>query len=135
MIAYRKNAKLQLIEEYQAVTPIIGFNVESKDKWIKLEEDGTLTLRLGYAWDGSSGPTWDTKTCKQASAEHDAFYKLMRWELIPRTLKDKADQRYCDKCIEDGMWKIKARNRLYWLKKRGLPSTLPSRRQKAYYAP
>ena len=132
MIAYTKGYKYQLAEPYKAKTGITGFSASAK--WIELYEDGTLLLDTGFAWDGSSGPTWDNNKDKQPSAEHDAFCRLIRFGLLPESLKDAVDQRYHDKCIEDGMWKIKAGWRLKALQK--VSSYIkPSSRKKIYYAP
>jgi hypothetical protein len=132
MITYIKGMKYQLYEEYTAKTPIIEH--EAKTTWIQLKEDGTLILAIGYAWDGSSGPTIDTKTGMQASAEHDAFCKLVRYGLLPDSLEKDIDQRYYDKCIEDKMWKLKAKWRYKALKK--VSSYFkPSSRKRVYRAP
>lgn len=37
-----------------------------------------LCIYKDYAWDGPSGPTYDTDGTIKASAAHDAFYQLMR---------------------------------------------------------
>ena len=34
----------------------------------------TITLEKGFTHDGSSGPTWDTKSTQIGAAVHDAFY-------------------------------------------------------------
>jgi len=93
-----------------------------------------LILRLGYAWNGSNF-VWDTKSSQQASGEHDAFYKLMRFQLLPMEVREKVDKRYGKKCRIDGMWEWRAKLRHKALIKAGKSGTLPSRRQKIYYAP
>jgi len=132
MIAYIKGYKYQLAEPYTAMTGIKGYRVS--DRWIELYEDGKLVLDTGFAWDGSSGPTWDNNTDKQSSAEHDAFCRLIRFGKLPRKLKAAVDKRYYNKCIEDGMWKIKAGWRYKALQKVG-SYVLPSSRKKIHYAP
>lgn len=129
---YRKGFKYQLEEEYVAYTGIIGYEVETT--WIRLEEDGKLILRYGYAWNGSNF-VWDTKSSQQASAEHDAFYKLLRLLLIPMKVRKDVDKRYGRKCKMDGMWEWRAKLRARTLKKVGSSGALQSRRQKIYYAP
>ncbi len=47
-------------------------------RFIKLTPDGYLTVRLGYASDGPSGPTVDTKTIMRGAFVHDALYQLIR---------------------------------------------------------
>ena len=134
MIEYTKGAKYQTTREYTSHVPILGYDVVSNDDWIRLESDGKLTLKRGYAWDGSSGPTIDTKTCMQASAEHDALSKLMRWELLPRSCKEEVDKRYHDKCLEDGMMKVKADLRV-WVLRMVHSYVKPSSIKRIYRAP
>lgn len=56
--------------------------------------NGNLTINIGYAWDGASGPVINTKNTLIASLVHDALYQAMRLNLIPnnedtRKLADK----------------------------------------------
>lgn len=54
-IKYYSGYKYQLAEDYTHKTGI--YPDETLDlKFLKLEKDGTLTIRHGYAWDGPSGP-------------------------------------------------------------------------------
>ena len=72
-------------------------------------QDGVLTIGVGYAWDGPSGPTFDTKDFMRGSLVHDALYQLMRENAISRTLYRKyADQLLRIICLEDGMSKFRA---------------------------
>jgi len=71
--------------------------------------DGTLSIRAGYAWDGASGPTIDTKTTYHGSLLHDLLYQLMREGIIPRSYRKAADQELRDVCIEHGMYPIRAK--------------------------
>ena len=41
-------------------TDLLGRRVDSK--WFQLRPDGKLTARMGYAWDGASGPGIDTRS-------------------------------------------------------------------------
>lgn len=75
--------KYQLMEEYRYAT---GFAVEqtvrTSGDYVVLESDGTLTIKKGYAWDGPSGPTVDTKNFMRGSLVHDALYQLLREDLV-----------------------------------------------------
>ena len=72
-------------------------------------QDGVLTISVGYAWDGPSGPTFDTKDFMRGSLVHDALYQLMREGAISRALYRKyADQLLREICLEDGMSKFRA---------------------------
>jgi hypothetical protein len=46
--------------------------------FICLDSDGTLTIKRGYAWDGPSGPTVDTRNFMRGSLAHDSLYQMMR---------------------------------------------------------
>lgn len=72
--------------------------------FIALTPEGLLTIKKGYAWDGASGPTFDTKSTIIASLVHDALYQLKRngqLDDVPRTtLDDEMDYILKD----DGTW-------------------------------
>ena len=51
-------------------------------KWLSLDLAGKLTITAGYAWDGASGPTWDTDNSIIPSLYHDVMAQLLRQELI-----------------------------------------------------
>jgi hypothetical protein len=65
-------------------------------------------MKAGYAWDGPSGPTWDTDTFMRGSLVHDAMYQLMRLGCMDRVHRCYADELLRDICIEDGMWSFRA---------------------------
>ena len=85
-------------------------------KHIRLNFDGDLTIKQGYAWDGSTIPfkkwfkwLWDAdKYCKIASLVHDALCQLMREGLLSKTYKPYIDKLYRNTCIRDGMGKRQA---------------------------
>ena len=52
---------------------------------------GRLMVRAGYAWDGASGPTWDTPATMVPSLVHDALYQAIRAGLLPRSARFDAD--------------------------------------------
>jgi hypothetical protein len=76
--------------------------------WLTLETDGTLTIRAGYAWDGASGPTFDSKSSMRASLVHDALYQLMRLGLLNISFRPAVDAIFRRMCKEDGMWSPRA---------------------------
>lgn len=77
--------------------------------YVSLTKDGRITLQKGYAWDGPSGPTIDTKSSLRGSLIHDGCYQLARNKLLSTQWKDKADRILMDICIEDGMWEWRAK--------------------------
>ena len=84
-VRYRnlKNYKYQLLTTYTHPT---GFqllqDISTKNEWVKLSKKGRLTLQKGYAWDGPSGPTIDTRNFMRGSLVHDGLYQLMREGLL-----------------------------------------------------
>ncbi len=94
--------------------------------WGKLQ-NRYLTQFEGYAWDGASGPTIDGKCSIRGSLGHDGIYQAIRENLLPRTLKDAADQFLYEQCVEDLMPRWRA-----WLWRRavkrfGLSATVRNR--------
>ena len=52
---------------------------------------GWLTIRSGYAWDGASGPTWDTADTMTPSLVHDVLYQAIRAGILPASRRFDAD--------------------------------------------
>lgn len=106
-IRYRSGYKYQLAESYTVRTKI---KIEAPifHDFIQLKEDGTLTIGLGYAWDGPSGPTIDTKNFMRGSLIHDALYQLMREKVLDCGWREIVDQELRRVCREDGMSWIRA---------------------------
>lgn len=104
-------------------------------KWITLTADGWLFIKHGYAWDGSSGPTFDTRNTMRGSLVHDALYELIRKEFLPPSAKSIADQLYYDYLITDGVWKMRAKWHYVGTRWKGKSSTLPSHKKEILYAP
>ena len=132
-IKYRKYYKYQLAETYIVNTDVLGFFITTK--YIGLNPQGALTINEGYAWDGASGPTIDTSSSMRGSLVHDAFYQLMREELLPLTLRKPVDDIFRAIIEEDGMWKIRA---LLWeeaLHEFAEPAADPKNNKKIYTAP
>lgn len=77
--------------------------------YISLTLDGALTVQRGYAWDGPSGPSLDTRDFMRGSLVHDALYQLMRLEeLDADRWRDVADRELQRMCREDGMFWLRA---------------------------
>ncbi len=114
-IKYRtlRKYKYQLMEDYAFNTGIHPGSIVGVTNFIDLFQDGTLQIYKGYAWDGPSGPTIDTKTFMRGSLVHDALYQLIREEKLPYSYKDYADRLLHDICVQDGMNKFRAWY-VYW---------------------
>ena len=103
MIRYRKGYKYQLAEDYYVETGILP-GTPIRTEFIDVDIGGEMTIRSGYAWDGPSGPTVDTKNFMRGSLVHDAFYQLMRMGLLPQSYREDVDKLLRDHVREDGMW-------------------------------
>lgn len=106
-IQYRSGYKYQLCADWWVQTPITGHEA-TVPGFINLALDGKLTIHTGYAWDGPSGPTIDTKTFMRGSLAHDALYQLMREGLISESLREDADRLLMALCVQDGMNAVRA---------------------------
>ncbi|MCX6900559.1 MAG: DUF1353 domain-containing protein [Verrucomicrobia bacterium] len=107
-IAYRGGYKYQLKESY-TVEIFIKPAKAIETRFLRLDTDGKLTIRDGYAWDGPSGPTIDTLTFMRGSLVHDALYQLMREKHLDHdTHRETADRILQRICREDGMWSVRA---------------------------
>ncbi len=107
-IKYRKGYKYQLNNVY---VENIGFSTNKNidTEYIELNIDGLLIIKKGYAWDGASGLTIDTKSFMRGSLEHDALYQLMRMNLLNyKIYRLLADKRLYKIIKQDGMFKFRA---------------------------
>lgn len=107
-IKYRSGYKYQLSVDHKQIVPIFP-DIDILAQFIMLTKDGVLTIKSGYAWDGASGPTIDTKSSMRGSLLHDALYQLMRSMLLPHSWRSKVDDILFETCEEDGMWHWRAR--------------------------
>jgi hypothetical protein len=106
-IKYKSGYKYQLVEEYQVKVSVIPID-NIKTDYIELDTEGMLIIKKGYAWDGPSGPTWDTPNFMRGSLVHDALYQLLRNEFLEQKWRYEADEELRRICREDGMSKIRA---------------------------
>ncbi len=108
-----KRYKYQLIKYYRHQTPIkIKRSVKIKG-FVKLSSKGLLVVSKGYAWDGPSGPTIDTKDFMRGSLVHDALYQLIRMKRLSMSERKQADKLLRQMCREDGMGWFRAFY-VYW---------------------
>jgi hypothetical protein len=107
-VRYKGGYKYQLHESYKTTIRIMP-SEDIETDYIALDQRGLLVLRKGYAWDGPSGPTIDTRNFIRGSLVHDALYQLMRMKHLSDELHRKdADKELRRMCIEDGMSSIRA---------------------------
>lgn len=131
---YKSGYKYQLKENYfifAGIYPTQRITTE----YIEMTVSGSLCIKAGYAWDGPSGPSIDTKTFMRGSLVHDALYQLIREGHLPMTMREHADSLLHDICLQDGMssfraWYVHAAVTLF-----GKPSAEPSNNHKIEVAP
>jgi hypothetical protein len=111
---YKGGYKYQLTKKYTCELQAPFTNLAESD-WINIHPNtmlllatgssgrATLTIKKGYAWDGPSGPTYDTDSFMEGSLVHDALYQLMRNNKIPPTGRKHADRLLYKLCRKDGM--------------------------------
>lgn len=107
MIRYKEGFKYQLQESYSIVLPWFPDYLYKGNEWLSFAHK-TLTIQRGYAWDGPSGPTLDTKDTLRASLVHDALYQLLRLGILDEKYRQNADEELRKIGIEDGMNSVRA---------------------------
>ncbi len=110
---YRRGYKYQLAEDEVFDHVSIWPKQDISTDFIDLSADGTLTVKRGYAWDGASGPTFDSRSSMRGSCLHDALYQMMRLSLLPQSCREAADDAFSSCLRQDGMGKLR---RWYWLR-------------------
>jgi hypothetical protein len=133
-IYYKKGYKYQLTNDVVVNTSIIPTS-GILTRYITLSTDGKLTILNGYAWDGPSGPTIDTKTFMRGSLVHDALYQLIRMGLLPEEARLQADMVLDKICKEDGMSSFRRWYILKSLRLFGGPAADPSHKKVVYTSP
>ena len=133
-ILYKSGFKYQLTSDYTVKVGVWPERIVSTG-YLSLTPDGMLTILRGYAWDGPSGPTLDTRSFMRGSLVHDALYQLIRMELIPKGERKAADKVLRRICKEDGMRSARA----WWVykavRRAGGSAADPDNRKKIKTAP
>jgi hypothetical protein len=115
-IYYREGYKYQLSRDW---TINVGFGApfDIVTKFIDFDMEGKLTIRADYAWDGASGPTFDTDSAMRGPLPHDAGYQLIRLGLLDRKIyKPQFDLLIFTLMMEDGIDPVPKKN---WLEEEG----------------
>ncbi|MBI3150100.1 MAG: hypothetical protein HYZ17_16470 [Betaproteobacteria bacterium] len=136
-IHYRGGYKYQLRAAYACVLPELADATRAPivTDWIELDPDGTLRLRPGYACDGASGPTYDSKSSMRGAFTHDAGYQLIRMGLLPMSLRPAIDRAFRRICKEDGMWSARAALWYHAVRIFASPAADPARERADLHAP
>lgn len=126
--------KYRLAADYQIKIGFFETKAERGNDYVWLDH-GSLTIFKGYAWDGPSGPSIDTRNWMRASLVHDALYQLIREGHVPRDLRKSVDQLMRSHLLEDGMSRIRAAWSYAAVRRFGERSTKSSRGEKILTAP
>jgi len=106
-----KHWKYRALKDHRIQTAFLPVkSVRTGGEFVRLSKGGWLTVKRGYAWDGASGPTFDTPATLRASLFHDALYQLIGEGLL--TLDDAreiADEILERVMLEDGAWPLRAK--------------------------
>ena len=74
------------------ITSFITLKVASAGNGCKKRPVSGIVIKKGYAWDGASGPTFDTRASFKASLVHDAFYQCMRLRYVTQDSRGEVDR-------------------------------------------
>ena len=98
------------LPRYLAEVPAAASEAER----VILDGKGQMLLQPDYRWDGASGLTIDTVSCRRAALAHDACYTMLRQRRLGpsgETERKLADLWLWDLLLEDGMRRFRA---AYW---------------------
>jgi hypothetical protein len=114
--------RLTRVFKYQlpGVFPEMVYPEFAPHAWLHYGKGGVISFYSGYCWDGSSGPTIDSKKCQRAGLVHDGAYQLLREGVFggheqKEDAREYFDNLYYNMCVEDGMGKRRA-----WVRWKGL---------------
>lgn len=101
----RRNYKYQLEVAHAVFLPELADPNRAPivTAWVELDPDGWMRFRPSYAWDGASGPTYDSKSSMRGSLYHDGGYQLIRMGLLPPEMREPLDRVFHRVCLEDKM--------------------------------
>ena len=108
-IWYKAGYKYQLNCSHHHVLTDLRPTNAIHTEFVDISTAGSLVIKQGYAWDGPSGPTIDTKSFMRGSLVHDALYQMIRRRLLPMDpCRNQADRELRRICRQDGMNWIRA---------------------------
>lgn len=93
----RENLEFKLINSF----PDVDFD------WCSIK-DGVLKVKENYAWDGASGPVFNTKNSLVGTMVHDCLCQLMRLNILPVEYREAADKEFHNLLKQYGMSRVRA---------------------------
>lgn len=106
-IYYKAGYKYQTVADFDIQTPIRQSAVCTTEH-LALRPSGQLTIFAGYASDGPSGPTVDTRNFIRDAIVHDAFYELMRRKLLSLAWREDVDAFFRASLRDAGMSRFRS---------------------------
>jgi hypothetical protein len=147
-IKYRDGCKYQLLEDHAVRTPFLG--MPSWERPFSRYDGVTaiLHLKTGLAWNGASGPTFDSSSSMAPSGEHDECYGAIEggWGVdmtanrVKRAyqawiMRRRVDMFFAARLVECGMAKWRAKLWLWGVRKFGGSHAVPGKKQEVRTAP
>jgi hypothetical protein len=134
LLYFKRGYKYQVARDYRIKLAVIPYQPICLP-FVLMDTAGDTVIKTGYAWNGASGPTVDTRNTMTGSLVHDLLYQLIRLGLIDPKYKAYADKLLKEICVEDGMNSIRAACWLWAVKTFGGPSCKPDAEPKEEVAP
>lgn len=131
---FKRGYKYQTTRDFHIKLDIVPY-AHIDLPWVTMDMEGNTVIKERYAWDGASGPTWDTLNSMTGSLVHDLIYQLIRLGLIDPKYKKYGDKKLHDLCTEDGMLSARADFWRWAVLEFGAGSTKPSAEPKEEVAP
>ena len=133
-ISYISGGKYQIVKKDVSFPTDIHPQDDIITEFVELKTNGLLTMKIGFFWDGASGPTINSPSSRRAACIHDGLYRLAQKKLISgETNRRKTDRIFYDYLRADGMWKFRAK--IWWRSVRRWASKSYTRRKKVKTAP
>ena len=133
-ISYISGGKHQIVEKDASFPTDLHPQDDIITEFVELRTNGLLTLKIGFFWDGASGPTIDSPSSRRAAAIHDGLYRLAQKKLIGGELnRKKTDRIFYEYLLNDGMMKFRAK--VWWRSVRRWAEKSYSKRKKVHTAP
>ena len=132
---YSSGYKHQVRETFSVQLMYIHTSTEIDTWYCKLSVSGMLTVKRGFAWDGASGPTWDTKATMTPACVHDCLAKLIRTGCLKHSVWRHADYELEHLMKQRGVWKIRRRIWMKGLKLTGGSYAASKNKKKVHEAP
>lgn len=102
-IAYKSGYKYQIAADYHGILmPELEYKGHFEDDFL-LVAGRDYVIKKGYASDGPSGPTVDTKNFMRGAFRHDGGYQLIRMGVFPESSRQLWDNQLRQDCLQDGM--------------------------------